>query len=532
VVPGGDETKSTNGDVLARNPTGKFSCVVDAPARFHLDALRWYAALSRVTGVDSSDLIVHAVSGCQSDVLDYLRKQGVVVRDVEPFDVRSPHCNKISGALDLAATGVDGLAVLTDADVVVLEDPRGLDIPKRTVGLKAVDAAKPSLSVLEAVFDAAGLPLPPLWPVDLGPTVAGNGNGGFYLVPGEVLSIVTSAWERWARWLLDRVELLERWVKNVDQVAMAMALAAEGIEAHRLDPRWNLPTHRPDRIHDPLEAPAAIHYHKNVNKMGLLSHTGFDTVDKQIDVANAAISEIWHEGFPNATFWEWRYTVDPDRGSGGGSRGKPLEEKRQLLSELIEILRPASVLDVGCGDGEATVGLPLPQYVGLDLSPEAIRRAQSGRPDGDYRVGTLADHSVAADLTICLDVLIHQADASRYRAFVEGLVKSATLALVVSGYEAAPATNSPMVHFHEPLSKTLMEFAPGVELYPLRENHGMTTFILMWGDSPPDIGPMVLRRKSETERTPRLPRSMPSARSWLGAAARKTVRRPRKESAS
>jgi hypothetical protein len=284
-----------------------------------------------VAGVDSSDLVVHAVGACQSAVLDYLREQGVVVRDVEPFDVRSPHCNKISGALDLAATGVDGLAVLTDTDVVVLEDPRGLGISNRTVGLKPVDAAKPSLSVLQAVFEAAGLGLPSLWPVDLGPTVAGNGNGGLYLVPGEVLTVVMSAWELWARWLLDRLDLLERWVKNVDQVAMAMALASEKIEAYRLDARWNMPTHRPDRIHEPVEAPAVIHYHKHVDPMGLLMHTGVDTIDKRIDIANAAISEVWREVFPNLA----GSTVQHARGLEGQPQAVGRVSPRSRLSAAV-----------------------------------------------------------------------------------------------------------------------------------------------------------------------------------------------------
>ncbi len=315
--------------------TGKFGCVVDAPERFHLETLRWYAALSRVAGVDSSDLVVHAVGACQSDVLDYLRERGVTIRDVEPFDVRSPHCNKISGALDLAATGVDGIAVLTDTDVVVLEDPRGLGISNRTLGLKAVDAAKPSLSVLQSVFDAAGLALPPLWSVDLGPTVAGNGNGGLYLVPGEVLTDVTSAWERWARWLLDRVDLLERWVKNVDQVAMTMAIASEGIEAQRLDARWNLPTHRPDRIHEPAETPAVIHYHKHVDRMGLLMHTGVDTIDSRIDIANAAISEVWRDAFPKAVFADVRSNADHARDLEAEGRGVGKVSARSRLSAAV-----------------------------------------------------------------------------------------------------------------------------------------------------------------------------------------------------
>ncbi|MGO8871774.1 MAG: class I SAM-dependent methyltransferase [Acidimicrobiales bacterium] len=440
--------------------------------------------------MDPSDLIVNAVGGCRSDALDYLRERGVVVQDVGQFDERSPHCNKISGALALAATGIEGLALLTDTDIVILEDPRALAIGDRSVASKPVDRELPSLTALTKVFTAAGLPLPSLWPIDAEPgksTLAGNGNGGFYLVPAGVLPVVAAAWERWARWLLERMDLLGRWTVNLDQVAMAMAIASEGCDAQRLDSRWNFPTH--DRRYLPPSPipPAVIHYHKEVNARGLILRTGVPAVDRQIDLANSAIGEIWHDAFPNATFWDWRYATDPALGSGVGSRGKPLADKRQLLSALIDVLHPASVLDVGCGDGEATKGLPLPHYVGIDLSREAVRLARSGRPDGDYRVGALTDQLVEAELTLCLDVLIHESDASRYRATVKALLESATKALLISGYEQVPATDSEMVHFHEALSATLTEFAPEAELYPLREVHGISTFLVL--RVPPDAHP-------------------------------------------
>ncbi len=475
-------SESAGGDAPGRQPVGKFSCVVDAPPRFHLDALRWFAALHLVAGVSPSDMIVSAVGGCRSDVLDYLEARGVMIQEVEPFDERSPHCNKISGALGLASMGIEGLTVLTDTDVVILEDPRLLTVGESSVALKAVDRAVPPLEVLTAVFATAELPLPSLWPIDAEPgksTLAGNGNGGFYLVQSGVLPRVAKAWQTWARWLLERLDLLDRWTVYVDQVAMAMALAAEGLEAQRLESRWNFPTH--DRKGLPTSPPpsAVIHYHKEVNARGLLLGTGITTIDRRIDLANAAIGEIWHDAFPNASFWDWRYTTDPDLGSGVGSRGRPLSDKRELLSALVEIIRPESVLDVGCGDGEATRGIALPHYVGMDLSQEAVRLARSGRPDGDYRVGTLTDQPAEAELTLCLDVLIHESDASQYRATVKALVESATKALLISGYEHAPSVDSEMVHFHEPLSATLNELAPWAELYPLREVHEISTFLVL-----------------------------------------------------
>lgn len=461
---------------------GTFSCVVDVHPRFHLDALRWFAALTAVAGVEPTDLVAYVVGSAASDALEYLRAQGVRVQSVEPFDPVSPHCNKISGAVRLAQDGVDGLAVLCDTDVIVLEDPRTLVLPPRSIALKTVDRPNPPLEVLVDVFEASGLPLPLLVSLPWEPeqlTVSGNGNGGLYLIPGPTLSTVASAWEKWARWLIDRRHLLGRWTVHLDQVAMALALASEGIEPVSLDVRWNMPTHDVARIPPDAPRPAGIHYHTQVDTTGRIRLTGTASIDERISVANEAIGDLWHRAFPNATFWQWRYLTDPDLGSGVGSRGHPLEDKRRLLATLVQALQPTSVLDVGCGDGEATRGLSLGHYTGIDVSAEAVRRARISRPEGVFLVGTLADHRVEADVTLNLDVLIHEADPAAYQQEVAQLWRSAKRALVISGYERPFETPSPMIHFHEPLSMTMRRFAVEAEVYPVRHEHEITTLVAL-----------------------------------------------------
>jgi hypothetical protein len=460
---------------------GMFSCVVDTDPRFHLEALRWFAALTEVAGVEPSALVVHAVGGSNSDALEYLQLCGVAVRSISSFDERSPHCNKIAGALSLAQSGVDGLAVLTDADVAICRDARLLRIPQASVGSKLVDRPHPPLELLRKVFQHAGVPLPAvvsLYPNSWQSTVAGNGNGGLYLIPGAVLSRVAGAWAKWACWLLDRPALLERYTTYVDQVAMALALATEHIDATRLGVEWNLPTHIPELIPPDADAPAVLHYHKRVEPTGLLSMTGVAAVDEMIATVNTAIAKVWQASFPNQTFWEWRYRTDPTLASGIESRGKPLEEKRRLLAAIAAEIQPSSVLDVGCGDGAATSDLAFERYVGIDLSAEAVRIAQRGRPDGEFRVGTL-DENARADLTICLDVLIHQPDTTAYEVLVGRLLRSAHRALIVSGYEEPPSAGSQMVYFHEALSATLRRLAPTAKLTRLREGHEITTFLVL-----------------------------------------------------
>jgi SAM-dependent methyltransferase len=239
-----------------------------------------------------------------------------------------------------------------------------------------------------------------------------------------------------------------------------------------------------------------------------LRATGTEVVDRQIELANAAFTAVCNESFPNATFWDWRYSAHAERGSGAGSRGEPLEQKRALIATLVEILDPTSVLDVGCGDGEATQGLPLEGYVGIDVSSEALKTARLGRPDGDYRQGFLTDHPVTAELTMCLDVLIHQADRSSYLDLVQALLTSSTRGLLVSGYDQPPG-DSPSLHFHEPLAETLRGLAPDRELYELREVHGITTYLALQreaGDSDVESALLALQRPGRSRRSSRFRR--------------------------
>ena len=463
--------------------TGTISCVVDQDPRFHLDALRWFASLTAVAGVDPSDLVVHVVGRADTDALATLRAKGVRVRPIEAFDARSPHCNKVAGALALAASGVTGLAVLSDADVVFCADPRTVEVAPGSVAAKPVDAPQPSLEVLDTVFSAAGVAMPAPVPLDFYPgatTVAGNGNGGLYLVPGTGLAAVATAWAGWARWLLERRSLLGPFGTFVDQVAMALALADRRIGAQRLPVRWNTPTHVPEWLTADAERPLALHYHGAVEVTGLLTPPGVPVVDEQVGLVNRAIADLWQDAFPNATFWEWRYRTNPELGSGLGSRGEVLTDKRAMVTAVLDRLGPGSVLDVGCGDGEALRGLPLPRYTGLDLSEAATRLAQVARPDGTFVVGALTDHPVHADLTVCLDVLIHQPDRSTYDALTAALVASADRALLVSGYERPPDNQTPMIHFHEPLSTSLRRLRPDASLEALREAHEITTWLARW----------------------------------------------------
>ena len=466
-----------------KEPAGVIQCVLDVHPRFYLEALRWYASATEIAGIDPHDLRVKIVGQPRADVADFLRERGVCVQAVEEFDTRSlGYTNKISGALRLCRERFDGVAVLGDADLLICEDPRSIALPADSVGMNPVDHERPSMAVLRSVFAAAKLPEPP--PVDLpllpgAQTLTGNGNGGLYVVPAGILPALAQAWARWARWLLDRPELLGLWASHVDQVGMALAVASEGIGVVRLGTRWNAPIHFPELADAQTEPPAIIHYHQRLDEFAQVKGVGIGFVDTVVDRANAASAKVWQQSFPSETFWNWRYVTDPELGPGEASRGRALYRKRQLLKMVLRAVEPASVLDVGCGDGRVTRRLDMAGYTGLDLAAAAVKRAREDRPDRTFVVGDPVEMNVEADLVVCLDVLTHQADARYYGRLVESLLACARRGLLVSGYEREPVGPRPPIDFfHEALSVTLARLGTNIEVRHMWDDKDVATVLV------------------------------------------------------
>lgn len=96
--------------------------------------------------------------------------------------------------------------------------------------------------------------------------------------------------------------------------------------------------------------------------------------------------------------------VESRSGPGSGSAATDLLVPELLA--LVDELGVRSVLDVACGDG---FWMPdLPNYLGIDVAPEAIRLATERHPDRAYRIGDVRDLQLEAfDLVIFRDALQH-----------------------------------------------------------------------------------------------------------------------------
>ena len=155
------------------------------------------------------------------------------------------------------------------------------------------------------------------------------------------------------------------------------------------------------------------------------------------------------------------FRSDPDRGSGPGSRGDLAVLKGGIVRTQMVAHNASSVLDLGCGDIEILQGIEIPRYRGVDLSEVVVDRNRRLRPEWHFEageIGTLALGDENWDMTLCLDVLIHQKRREDYEALLSKIAEADSKVIIVSGYEVPPAGWN--VFFHEPLSVSLRRVLP------------------------------------------------------------------------
>lgn len=448
----------------------RYSCVVDDTPGIWSSIGPWLLTAIGLGRISPGALVVQHVCPLREDVAELCARLGVTTHPLEPFDARTPHSNKI-GQLGYDFGAAERI-VLMDVDMVFTR-PLPVDALEAAVAGKLVDAPNPPLPVLRAIFREAKLSLPKvlaapgvqqsgMQPFE---TALGNFNGGLYVIDARHRVALHRAWSKWAHWLLERIELMDRWSVHVDQVSFCLAVAELNLDAQVLGAQWNFPTHLPGY---PADAePWVLHHHCRMDAHLLLEKCDAPLAAQAIERVNAHLKSVYRDDFSNRTFWEHRYAHHPELGSGVGSRNETLALKRKLFAAIVP--NDVSILDWGCGDIEVIREFPWTDYRGVDLSDQALRLAAAKRPDWKFSRPEefLVQDGAKRDLVICLDVLIHQPNPQAYQQVLDQLLELAGTGALISGYDAAPGHASHITYFHEPLRETLLHDPRVASLIPI-----------------------------------------------------------------
>ncbi len=159
-----------------------------------------------------------------------------------------------------------------------------------------------------------------------------------------------------------------------------------------------------------------------------------------------------------ATYWERRYAVGGD--SGSGSSGALAAWKAQVLNDFVEKKGVQSVVEFGCGDGRQLQAARYPDYVGLDISASAVARCRelfSGDKTKQFAVYDPFQFDPAhfqAELALSLEVVFHLTEQEIYERHLLHLFASARRWVVI--FAADEERPTPFPHFR------LRRFTPDV----------------------------------------------------------------------
>ncbi len=130
-------------------------------------------------------------------------------------------------------------------------------------------------------------------------------------------------------------------------------------------------------------------------------------------------------------YWVRRYRKG--RNSGGGSYGQLARFKADVLNEFVREHEISSVIEFGCGDGNQLSLATYPQYLGFDISHEALEQCRARFADDPSRQFRPMDdyHNEQAPLTLSLDVLYHLVEDDVFAGYVRRLFAASTEHVVI-----------------------------------------------------------------------------------------------------
>ncbi len=139
----------------------------------------------------------------------------------------------------------------------------------------------------------------------------------------------------------------------------------------------------------------------------------------------------------SGSYWEERYRLGGN--SGSGSYGRLAAFKAEVLNAFVEREGIASLIEFGCGDGNQLSLATYPDYTGLDVAREAVRRCEK-RFAGDvtkrfvhydpasFQAGRTTP---IADAALSLDVIFHLVEDEVFERYMAHLFASARRSVVV-----------------------------------------------------------------------------------------------------
>lgn len=135
--------------------------------------------------------------------------------------------------------------------------------------------------------------------------------------------------------------------------------------------------------------------------------------------------------FGSKKYWEKRYLNGGT--SGPGSYGKLAEFKAQTINSFIKSNNISNIIEFGCGDGNQVQMISVKNYLGFDVSHQAINICNIKFKNDESKIFRHINdyHLEKAQLTISLDVIFHLVEDHIYEKYMSLLFASSEKYVII-----------------------------------------------------------------------------------------------------
>lgn len=136
-------------------------------------------------------------------------------------------------------------------------------------------------------------------------------------------------------------------------------------------------------------------------------------------------------GFDSAKYWEQRYASGGN--SGVGSYNDFAKFKAKVLNQFVVDNDISNVIEFGCGDGNQLSYSNYINYVGLDVSSNAVDICKNKFSNDDSKSFFLVNErpSIKFDLSLSLDVIYHLIEDDIFEKYMVELFDSSSKFVIV-----------------------------------------------------------------------------------------------------
>lgn len=151
---------------------------------------------------------------------------------------------------------------------------------------------------------------------------------------------------------------------------------------------------------------------------------------------------IWKN---SAKFWNERYVNGGN--SGAGSYNRLAEFKAKIINDFVNNNNIQTVIEWGCGDGNQLSLANYPNYIGYDVSPQAIKLCKN-KFKSDASKKFLCSESLffkpaTAELSLSLDVIYHLVEDDVFDKYMKQLFASSKKYIIIySCNDTEPTVNA------------------------------------------------------------------------------------------